>query len=99
MPAAIERLRTINRELADTYNSLDSTYDLLRPGADRQAMRRTRSAGLAIARFRLQAVRQFLLGADAKELSPLRIHVANPQFNPTADDSPGTVTITVVKNR
>ncbi len=96
---ARQRLRTINSQLAQTDDSLDHVYDLLRAGADRQAMRRTRFAGLTIAQARLEAVRRYLLAAGGKHLSPERIHMANPQFNPSAPDQPGRVTIVVVKSK
>jgi len=96
---AIERLRTINSQLADTENALDGVYDLTRPGADRQAMRRTRSAALVIARDRLQIVRQYLRLADGGKISPQRVHVANPQFNSVSGDSPGTVTLIFAKTK
>jgi hypothetical protein len=96
---ARQRLRTINSQLAQTEDSLDHIYDLLRAGADRQALRRTRFAGLTIARARLEAVRRYLLAAGGKHLAPERIHLANPQFNPSAPDQPGRVTIVVVKSK
>ena len=36
--ASLEKLRSIDRELADTENALDKVYDMVRPGADRQAL-------------------------------------------------------------
>jgi Domain of Unknown Function (DUF748) len=96
---AVERLRTINRQLADNDNALDHIYDFLRAGADRQAMRRTRSASLAIAKSRLEAVRDYLQLVGGKKISPDRIHLTNPQFTPAQDNSTGGVTILVVKTK
>ncbi len=96
---AVERLRTINRQLADNDDALDHIYDFLKVGSDRQALRRTRSASLAIAKARLDAVRDYLLLLGGKKLSPDRIHVTNPQFTPAQDNSSGSVTLLVVKTK
>jgi hypothetical protein len=96
---AIERLRTINRQLAYTENAMDYAYDLLRPGADRQAMRRTRAAALAIARARLDTIRTFLIGSGRHAIDPSRISQANPQFVESPENQDGTVTITTVKGK
>jgi hypothetical protein len=97
--AAIERLRTINRELFDTENAMDHAYDLLRPGADRQAMRRTRAATLSLARARLDSVRQILLGFGRDVVAPDRIRSGNPQFVESPENQDGMVTITIVKTK
>jgi hypothetical protein len=55
-PTAAE-LRTVDEQLADVEDALDELYDLLRPGADRLAARRTRSALLELADARLGFVR------------------------------------------
>jgi Domain of Unknown Function (DUF748) len=96
---AIERLRRLDRNLAQTENALDRTYDLLRPGADRQADRRTRAACLAIAHARLQAVRDFLLAGPSEKGLADRIHIANPRYSPTADSSLGRIIITPIKKK
>jgi hypothetical protein len=96
---AIERLRTIDRELADTEAAMDSAYDLLRPGANRQALRRTRSATLAIARARLDAVTDYLVNSGRHPLDSSRISHANPQFAESPEIQSGTVTITIVKSK
>ena len=96
---AIERLRTINRQLAYTENAMDYAYDLLRPGADRQAMRRTRAATLAIARARTEAIREFLIGSGHRALDPSRISQANPQFVESPENQDGVVTVTTVTGK
>ncbi len=96
---AIERLRTINRQLAYTENAMDYAYDLLRPGADRQAMRRTRAATLAIARARIETIRGFLTGTGRHAIDTSRISVANPQFVESPENQDGTVTVTTVKGK
>jgi hypothetical protein len=96
---AIERLRTINRQLADTENEMDFAYDLLRPGADRQALRRTRAATLAIARSRIASVRDYLIGSGKHALDSSRISQSNPQFVESPDNQSGIVVITIVKGK
>jgi hypothetical protein len=96
---AIERLRTINRQLAYTENAMDYAYDLLRPGADRQAMRRTRAATLAIARARIATIRELLIGGGRRAIDPSRISQANPQFVESPENQDGTVTVTTVKGK
>jgi hypothetical protein len=96
--AAIARLRDIDRQLADTENAMDRAYELLRPGADRQALRRTRSACLLIARTRLEAIRAILTAGGDKSLAD-RVHVANPQFASTEGLDQSKVTIIVVKKK
>jgi hypothetical protein len=95
----IERLRTINRQLADTENAMDYAYDLLRPGADRQAMRRTRAATLAIARARIDSIREFLIGSGRHAIDASRISRANPQFVESPETQDGSVTLTLVKSK
>ncbi|MGD0462945.1 MAG: DUF748 domain-containing protein [Tepidisphaeraceae bacterium] len=96
---AIERLRTINRQLAYTENAMDYAYDLLRPGADRQAMRRTRAATLAIARARIETIREFLIGSGRRAIDPSRISQANPQFVESPENQDGKVMVTTVKGK
>jgi len=96
---AIERLRTINRQLAYTENAMDYAYDLLRPGADRQAMRRTRAATLAIARARIETIREFLIANGRGAIDASRISQANPQFVESPENQDGTVMVTTVKGK
>jgi hypothetical protein len=93
--ATLERLRAIDRDSARTEDALDWAYDMLRPGADRQASNRTRSAGLALARERLEQIRQTLSAAKVPNLNA-RMNPAAPQFNPTETPDGGTITITLV---
>jgi hypothetical protein len=96
---AIERLRTINRQLAYAENAMDYAYDLLRPGADRQAMRRTRAATLAIARARIETIREYLIDSGRRAIDPSRISRANPQFVESPENQDGTVIVTPVKGK
>lgn len=57
---ALSQLRDVQVQLAGLDDAMDSLYDLLRPGADRTAGRRTRAAALELADWRLNAVRRAL---------------------------------------
>ncbi|MCB9897681.1 MAG: DUF748 domain-containing protein [Planctomycetes bacterium] len=76
----------IDRELGLLELSLDHVLDLLRPGAERRAARRTREAALAVAALRLAEVRARLLeaadGDDPEELQAMgeRVRVQRPRF-------------------
>jgi hypothetical protein len=95
----IEELREINRDLAAAEDAMDRVYDLLRPGADRQADRRTRAAAIYIAQHRLEAVHAALLAAGVPELDK-RIRVTRAQFTePGEADSPGKITFTVLEKK
>ena len=76
-------------------------YEMLRPGADRQAPRRTRTAALEIAKQRLQAVKDALLTGPPDEIPHVedRVRVTNPQFAPTGDEGGGKVMVTVVAKK
>jgi hypothetical protein len=89
----IVQLRRLERELADVETASDELYNLLSPGADRQAARRTRGAAVEIARRRLDAVsdlfRQRLQSYDQ------RVRVIAPQYNPGTNEA-GRVYVTVI---
>jgi hypothetical protein len=90
--AAAARVRELERELAQSEAALDSLYLMLRPGADRQAPRRTRDAGLALGRERLAAVREALL----RELDGLESRIeppARPSFTEASGSGGGRVTV------
>jgi hypothetical protein len=55
--ASLAAYRQVNLDLAGVEDSLDRLYDLLRPGAERQADRRTRSAAVELADARLALAR------------------------------------------
>jgi hypothetical protein len=93
----LAQLHTIDRELSQTEDSLDKLYDLLRPGADRQADRRTRSASLDVAWGRLDTVRAALVASGIPDIDK-HIDKYNAQFNPEGDAG-GTVTLTLVPTR
>jgi hypothetical protein len=94
----VQRLRDTDRELAQNEDALDRVYELMRPGAERQASRRTRQACLDLARDRLQAVRILLVDAGIQGLDQ-RIRLTNPQVNAATGDAGGKVTITLIAKK
>jgi hypothetical protein len=94
--AALEDVRQIDRQLAAIESSLDSILEQQRPGADRQADRRTKAASLDLARQRLDAVRAILLSSGARDAAE-RVRAIAPQFAPT--DAGGGVEITLIEKK
>jgi hypothetical protein len=84
--AAVLRLQALDRELGETEAALDRTLEMLRPGAERRADRRTRAAALEIGNLRLDAIRRALveqLGPDGAERVEIR------RARPTAAEGEG----------
>ena len=98
--SAVTQLRALDQQLSQTEDALDKLYDMLRPGADRQAGRRTRAAGLELGQNRLNLVQNELLGANIAKASD-RIHSKNATFkrSPDSPDAPGKITITLVPKK
>ena len=94
----LERLRAIDRDLALTEIALDRTYDLLRPGADRQADRRTRAAALEIASQRLDAVRAMFRAAGVTDIDD-RIKLLRPALSPSQTHADSTIMIQPVRTK
>lgn len=92
--ATVEHLRNVERELAVIEDGLDDLNERIRPGAGRQAMRRTRAACIAIGEQRLIAARDMLLAAGIPDLAR-RIHVTHAKFNPDDDIDGGRVMMTM----
>jgi hypothetical protein len=96
--AAIQRVRDIDLALATTEDALDEVYDRLRPGADRQADRRTRAACLQIGQDRLLTVREALLASEIIGLDQ-RIKTTHATFSPDAGGGGGEVVITLTHKK
>lgn len=81
----------LDRELSYLEASFDRAYDLLRPGAERFAERRAREASLAIARERLDRVRD----AIAEEFPDMRerLTAMRPQIEAAPDLELGRVVV------
>jgi hypothetical protein len=91
--AARSRIRVLDRDLGLTARALDDVLALLRPGAERQAERRTREACLALGVLRLAAVRQELLRlipADAAD----RVRIRRARFQEPQEPGAGRVLAT-----
>jgi len=96
--ATIDRLRSIDRELAITETALDRTYDILRPGAEKQADRRTRAVAIEIAKQRLAAIREMLRTAGVFD-AETRVKLANPSPTPSATEPDSKIVIQPVKTK
>jgi hypothetical protein len=92
---AVAQLRAIDREIAQNEDALDRVYDLLRPGAERQAARRTRAAAIEIGRQRIDQIRQTFLNSGLPDIEQ-RVRIANPQFNPDETDAGGRLIVQLV---
>jgi hypothetical protein len=90
----IEQLRTLDQQAAANDDAMDRLYGILKPGADRQASRRTRGACLEYGRERLDAVKQAFAAAGLTNLD--RVHFANAKFAQATGDAGGQIVITLV---
>jgi len=95
--ATLTRLAAIEREMAQTDDALDSTSDLLRPGADRQANRRTRAAALQLAKERIGVIKTAFNAANLPGAST-RVIISPAAF--TVSPGPtGQIVISVTRQR
>jgi hypothetical protein len=85
--AALFRVRALDREIAQTDDALDAICDLLAPGADLRADRRTRAAAINLGAERLETLRAALLATDIPHIAD-RIHIVHAKFNPPASPGP-----------
>jgi hypothetical protein len=93
---SIEALRGVARDLAACNSAVDALYELQRPGAEKQAGRRTKKAALAIAKARQESIQAFLKAGGMQHILT-RVKLIHPQFHPAPGDDAagGTVTITL----
>jgi hypothetical protein len=94
----LQSLGELDRRIAQTDDAMDRLYEMLRPGADRYADRRTRAACIQIASQRLKSVRDVLMEANIPDASD-RIRAVSATFNPAETDQGGTVVVTVVQRQ
>ena len=90
-------LAAIDRELGLIEQSLDRLGDLLRPGSERRADRRTRAACLAVARARLEAARAEVI-RRAPETAD-RIRVSRPRYPKEVESESSEVKVTLNRRR
>lgn len=98
----VEALRDLDRQIAATDAALDAALDLLRPGADRQAARRARTASIDLGQQRLGVTRALLLADGLGERPGVadRVRVVNAGFSPADDPADGgRVVITIVEKK
>ena len=93
---ATDSLRATAVQLNETEDSLDQALDLLRPGAARQAERRTRTSAILLADLRLAAVQDVLLHSNVDDAAD-RVRKATAVFNPNNSVSSGSVVILFVR--
>lgn len=84
--AAQQSLRQTASELETTEDGLDNIFDLLRPGADRQATRRTKAAAILLADLRQRSVQEWLQADTRIRDAADRVKRTNALFN--AGDAP-----------
>ncbi len=91
--AQTQRLQEIDRELGLVEQSLDRVLELMRPGAERQAIRRARDACIAIGSARLKAVLEAMKEAGVEDADE-RIRITRPRYHETGGSGGGVVTLT-----
>jgi hypothetical protein len=91
-----QRLLRCDDELGRTETALDYTLELLRPGSDRKAKRRTRAACLMIASARMQAVKTAIVERLGESYED-SIRVAKPRFRDPAHEAGGRVTVALAE--
>jgi hypothetical protein len=96
-PAA--ELRGVDREFAATEQALDRLYDLLRPGAERQADRRTRAACIELADERLATIRQALSAAGIANIDDRLKVIRSPAAEADAGEGGKVVLTTTFKKK
>jgi hypothetical protein len=96
--ASLDQLKEIDRDLAHTEDALDQVVELLRPGADKEADRRTRAAAIQIGNARLAAVQSALKASTVEDLDT-RTQLIAARFDTKQDSETGQVLITLVKKK
>ncbi len=95
---AAEQLRSrvgaFDLELGFTEQALDRILELLRPGAERHGMRRTKEACVALGITRLLAVREALLTSGYPEIEK-RLRLRRPRFGEPAGADGGQVSLSI----
>lgn len=77
----LAKLRLLDQELVRTNEALDGVYELLRPGSQRQSMRRTRNAAIAIGQARLEYIAIKLFESNISNALE-RVQITPAQYNP-----------------
>jgi hypothetical protein len=94
----LQQLKGLDQQLAVTETSLDKLLELFRPGADRQAARRTRGMALDMAQARLETVREYLMASGISNAKDrILVAPASAQSSPNAET--GKVVVTLVTRK
>jgi len=94
----VARLRALDRTLAELEDALDDAIKLLRPGAERRAPRRTKTAALGLGNRRLDAMQAWLL----EQLGPAaadRIEVRRARLGEPVGPLGGVVSVTPARRQ
>ena len=92
------RLRQMDRQILSTEDSLDKVLDLLRPGADRQAGRRTRGMAIDIGEARVRAIRAYLLASGLPRIAD-RIFATTSTPQASKNAATGQVEVTLMTRK
>jgi len=95
---ATKRIRNLDREAGMTEQALDRVFELLRPGAERRAGRRTQGACIAIGQARLEAVRRELMESGIPDAEN-RIRLTRPKIDEKLAPSGGKVLASTSKRK
>jgi hypothetical protein len=90
--AAMERIRSLDLEAGLTERALDQVLELLRPGAERRASRRTRGGCIALGKARIEAVRDALLALDIPD-GKGRVRTTRPRIDEIVNEGGGSVSV------
>ncbi|MBC8492162.1 MAG: hypothetical protein H8D43_00140 [Chloroflexi bacterium] len=93
-----QRLQEIERRLGLVERAIDDLLEMMRPGTEHAAKRRTRDACLAIGKARLNALADALASTATPDMRN-RIKFIPPRFVETEGHSGGTVSITLGTNK
>jgi hypothetical protein len=88
---ARETLNAVNTQLGRIEQSLDQILEMMRPGTNYAAQRRTRQAAIAMGKARLMALYNTFTGQGLSD----RVKIAQPTFTSPQDDSSGIITISL----
>jgi hypothetical protein len=88
----MQSLQEIERNIGLIERSLDDLLDMMRPGSEHLATRRTRDASILIGKARLDAIADFFATKDIPDVQN-RITFIAPRFNDVQGNNGGSITI------
>ena len=90
---SIEQLRELDRRIGETEYALDEVFDLLRPGAERYADKRTRRACTRIAEARAEELREWIASVLGDSFDLERVQIQKPRLDQVREDGLGALTV------